>query len=795
MSIRYGLLLANIAALVFLLATPVCAEEAKPVDFSRQIRPLLSNSCYACHGPDRNGQENDLRLDVRDEAIESAIVPGDSEASELVIRLLSDDADVQMPPPHANKPQLTAEQIALVRRWIDEGAEFTTHWSYSRIQRPTVPQIDSNWPLNPIDHFVLAQNQERSAPQASNADRRTLIRRLSFDLLGIVPDAERVKRFVGNDKATAYDELVEECLESEQFGERMASFWLDLVRFADTCGYHGDQHREIAAYRDFVIEAFNVNMPFNDFTVYQIAGDLLPDASQQQRVASGYNRLLQTTEEGGAQPKEYRAIYAADRVRNVSTVWLGTTLGCAQCHDHKFDPFTMRDFYQFAAFFADIEEAAVGRQNANLTLPTTEQTSRLAELRQRANQLQAKVKENEEAKKSDESADKAAIDATLAKLRADLKPIEAEMKTLNGKVRRTLVSKSITPRVMRVLPRGNWLDDSGPVVEADIPSLFGSLRSEGSAPSRTELADWITSRDNPLTARVIVNHFWRLMFGEGLVRTPDDLGHQGNYPTHNELLDWLAAEFIESNWNVKHILRLIATSRTYQQDSLTNSRLEVEDPMNQWLARQNRFRLEAEMIRDSALSIGGLLVDQVGGESVKPYQPAGYWAQLNFPKRKYQADQGTNQYRRGVYTYWCRTFLHPSLAAFDAPTREECTAQRPRSNTPLQALVLLNDPTYVESARKFGERILTEPSGDVSEKINWALGQVIQRKATQEEMKILQQVFADQLERYQHDSEAAKQLASVGQSKLPDDVDLAELGAWTAIARVLLNLHETITRY
>jgi hypothetical protein len=795
MSIRHGCRAAKIAPVVLLFVTTIHAEETQPVDFSRQIRPLLSNSCFACHGPDRNGQDNDLRLDVRDEALESAIVPGDSESSELLARLVSDDPDLQMPPPGVNTPRLSAEEIALVRRWVDEGAQFSTHWSYSTLQRPTVPQVDSDWPLNPIDHFVFAQNQERSVAQAADADRRTLIRRLSFDLLGLVPNAKRVEEFVESDTAEAYEELVDELLESEHFGERMASFWLDLVRFADTCGYHGDQHRQIAAYRDFVIEAFNSNMPFDKFTVYQIAGDLIPNASQQQRIASGYNRLLQTTEEGGAQPKEYRAIYAADRVRNVSTVWLGTTLGCAQCHDHKFDPFTMHEFYRFAAFFADIEEAAVGRQQANLALPTAEQTAKLAELRHKVDEIRSEIKGAESKKKSDDAADKQAIESTLSKLRADLKPLEAEIKSIDGQIRRTLVSKSITPRVMRVLPRGNWLDETGPTVEADIPSLFGSLRSDGSVPSRTHLARWITSRDNPLTARVIVNHFWRLMFGEGLTRTPDDFGHQGEYPTHNDLLDWLATEFIASEWNVKQIIRLIVTSRTYRQNSITDSRLDVEDPQNNWLARQNRFRLDAEMIRDNALSVGGLLVRQVGGESVKPYQPAGYWAQLNFPKRKYQADQGTNQYRRGVYTYWCRTFLHPSLAAFDAPTREECTAQRPRSNTPLQALVLLNDPTYVEAARKFGERILNDAPDGVDEKIHWALNEAVQRRASQDEMKILKQVFSEQLVRYRHDVEAANQLASVGQSQRNQNVDVAELGAWTSVARILLNLHETITRY
>ena len=770
-----------IGILLLSLTSQLSAEEL--IDYRRQIRPLLSNSCYACHGPDRANQENDLRLDVRDHAITSAISPGNADESEIIRRLLSEDEE-RMPPSDSTRTPLTPEQVALVKKWIDQGANFSEHWSYSQPDLPSVPATESRWALNPIDHFVVEQNASRSMDQAPDASPRVLIRRLYFDLLGLPPTPEQVRRFEENATQETYAKIVDELLSSDHYGERMAAFWLDLVRFADTCGYHGDQHREIAAYRTFVIEAFNENLPFDRFTVAQLAGDLLPSPTTQDLVASGYNRLLQTTQEGGAQAKEYRAIYAADRVRNVSTVWLGSTLGCAQCHDHKFDPFSAEDFYRFAAFFDDIEEAAVGHPSPNFELPTAKQQERLAELDRKIEELKTAVQaaESEEPQNAEK----------IEKSKQELKSAEENRNQVNGQVIRTLITKTSAPRMTRILPRGNWLDESGAVVEPGVPVVLGTLTppDEGTA-NRLDLARWIVSSENPLTARVFVNHVWRLMFGEGLVRTPDDFGSQGTFPTHPELLDWLACQFVDSDWNVKHLVKLIVTSRTYQQSSRMTAELRVQDLNNEWLTRQNRFRLEAEMIRDNALTVAGLLTSGTGGPSVKPYQPAGYWAELNFPKRKYQADSGANQYRRGVYTYWCRTFLHPSLAAFDAPTREECTAQRTRSNTPLQALVLLNDPTYVEAAKYFAKRITGEAGETDQEKLNWAFQEILARRPNDVELGVLRNVLDEQRKRYQSDTEGAAQIS--GETK--EDANVAELAAWTAISRVLLNLHETITRY
>ena len=766
------------------------AVETSEVDFARDIRPILSNSCFACHGPDRNLQENDLRLDSPQSAVPLAIQPGSVSESPLVARILSTDPDEQMPPPSSNRPKVTADQLEKLKRWIEQGAVYTDHWAYQIPERPEVPVIeDEAWVRNEVDAFILAANEQRGLQQAVSAGRRTLIRRLSFDLLGLPPSLEEVNAFVQDDFPDAYERLVDRVLESEHFGERMATLWLDLVRFADTCGYHGDQHREVDIFRDYVIRAFNQNKGFDQFTIEQLAGDLLADPTTDQLIGSGYNRLLQTTREGGAQAKEYRAIYDADRVRNASSVWMGITLGCAQCHDHKFDPFSTDDFYRFAAFFADIEEVEVGEQKANFELPTREQRQLLRQLDDRVAAQQQIVEQRKAEIKEGETS--AAVEAEESKL----KELQTEQTTLNGKIRRTLVSKSIKPRMTRILPRGNWLDESGQVVEPAVPAVFGEVASSDRL-TRLDLARWLTSRENPLTARVFVNHLWKVMFGEGLVRTADDFGAQGQYPQHRALLDWLAVEFQDSGWNVKYLLRLIARSNTYRQSSQAREDLDVIDPYNEFYTRQNRFRLDAEAIRDNALAVSGLLMRDVGGRSVKPYQPAGYWGQLNFPKRTYVPDAGTDQYRRGVYNYWCRTFLHPSMSAFDAPTREECTAQRARSNTPLQALVLLNDPSYVEAAQAFAVRIRGSNRESVEVAVDWAFQQALSRQPTTEELELVTQLYRSQLTRYQQDAVAAREVLSFLTPNAKDlsEDDLASLAAWTSVARALLNLHETITR-
>jgi Protein of unknown function (DUF1553)/Protein of unknown function (DUF1549)/Planctomycete cytochrome C len=756
-----------------------CADRAvadpPAVDFNRDIRPILSETCYQCHGPDANRRKADLRLDSRDGLFRAAdgstiVVPGKPEESELWLRIASDDPETRMPPPKAGKP-MPAAQVALIRRWIEQGAVWKGHWSFIPAARPALPTADA---AGAIDRFLRARLAAFGLEPSPEADRPTLIRRLSLDLTGLPPRPEEVDTFLRDDRADAYERLVDRLLASPHYGERMAVFWLDLVRFADTQGYHSDNHVDTWMFRDYVIRSFNTNKPFDRFTIEQLAGDLLPRPSDETRIASGYNRLLQTTQEGGAQAKEYVAKYAADRVRNVSTVWMGVTMGCAECHDHKYDPFTTREFYSLAAFFADIDETIVGAQKET-PFPTPEQAAELRRLQ-------------------DRRAAVASVKGPSPEQKKELAELDRRIKELNGRIPSTLVSKSVPPRVVRVLPRGNWMDDSGPIVMPGVPASLPTLGVAGRRGSRLDLARWLVSGENPLVARAMVNRLWKLAFGQGLVATPDDLGSQGAWPTHPELLDWLAVAFVDSGWDVKAMLKRIMMSAAYRQSSRPRGSDRQLDPANRWLSRQNAFRIDAEFIRDNALAISGLLSDKVGGASVKPYQPPGYWVFLNFPKREYYPDHGTNQYRRGLYTYWQRTFLHPSLLAFDASTREECVVQRARSNTPLQALVLLDDPTYVEAARVLAARLIAEAGPDPLARIDRAYRLVLARQPRRTEVEVLTELLARHERQYRADPSAARELLGIGDAPQAAEIDPVELAAWTSVARVILNLHETITR-
>lgn len=828
--------LAAVACLTHPVSGPLEAQQDLPakVEFNRDIRPILSNHCYTCHGPDNNNRKAKLRLDVEASAHEDrggyrVIVAGKAKESELLKRAVSKDKDEVMPPPHLNKA-LSPRQIALLERWIDQGGKYQAHWSLLAVAKPAAPALPpAESAANPIDRFLLSKMREAGLKFSPATSRVTLIRRLSFDLLGLPPTPAEVDAFVNDNSATAYEKLVDRLLASPRFGERMAAYWLDLVRYADTGGYHSDNHRDVTPYRDYVIDAFNSNMPFDRFTIEQVAGDLLPNPTAQHKIASGYNRLLQTTEEGGAQPKEYTAKYAADRVRNAGSVWLGLTLGCAECHDHKFDPVTTREFYRFAAFFADIKERPVGRQDQT-PLPTAQQAQLLAKIDQDLAPLQkamtaatpelakARAAWEESAKanpkglpkevaaaltvdpakrnaKQLESLDKhfRSIAPELKETREQLARLTQEKDKITRAIPTTLISMTGPPRTVRVLPRGNWLDDSGEIVQPGVPASLPPLAKKEGPANRLDLAQWLVSAENPLTPRVFVNRLWMLYFGQGLVKTLDDFGAQGALPSHPELLDWLAADFREHGWDVKRTIRLLVTSQAYQQTSTVAPELKDRDPLNLLFSRQNRFRLDAETIRDAALASSGLLSDKVGGPSVRPYQPAGYWKYLNFPTREWANDKGDSQYRRGLYTYWCRTFLHPSLLAFDAPTREECTVERTRSNTPQQALVLLNDPTYVEASRVLAQRMLREEK-DTDARIALGFRLVVSRTPTAEEIKLVRQLLDKHLMQYQADPKAAEALLAVGNSPRPAGEAAPTLAAWTSVARVLLNLHETITR-
>lgn len=777
-------------SIVCLVWFGVVASADESIDYAKDIKPILSNSCYSCHGPDEVSRQADLRLDDRDVALASAIVPGSADSSELIARVISDDPDTQMPPPDSKRPQLTSKQVAMLSKWIDAGANFQKHWAYEPVRRPEIPEVTRrDLVANPIDSFVLARLEREGLEPSPLADPRTLIRRLYFDVIGLPPTPEEVDRWAPQvESASSYRALVNQLLTKRAFAERMTAYWLDVVRYGDSVGIHGDQLVSMSPYRDYVLNAFHENMPYDQFITEQLAGDLLPSATLRQKVASAFNRMHMITAEGGAQEKEYLAIYAADRVRNTSAALLGTTFGCAQCHDHKFDPFTSKEFYEFASFFADLKEKGVyGGSNwfPKLQVPEPGQAEELARLVALMKQAEADVP----AEADKEHPKKKAFEAA-----------KREKEKFESTIPTVLVSQSVKPREMRLLPRGNWLDDSGPIVQPGFPATLNNVMSlELVAPEtgrlgRLDLARWMTHPDNPLVSRVFVNRMWKLMMGEGIVASLDDFGSQGEVPTHPQLLDWLAVEFVESGWDVKHIIKLIVSSHTYRQSSAMRADLRERDPENRLLARQNRFRVEAEGIRDGALLVSGLLVEKFGGKSVRPYQPAGYYAHLNFPRRTYKPSSGDDLYRRSLYTHWQRTFLHPSLMAFDAPSREECTVKRSRSNTPLQSLVLFNDPIYVEAARKLAERVMQEADGQDA-RLSRMFDLVLQREPGTQEKSVLLETYEGHLAKYQDEQELAKAIVENGAAAVADDIPRDELAAWTSVARVMLALHETITRY
>ena len=853
------------SATLVLLAWPsglFAEKDLGGVDFARDIQPLLSDNCFACHGPDAKQRKADLRLDTRDGALAdldgvSAVVPGKPSESELVARITTDDEDDLMPPPDSGK-QLDAAQKALLQRWIADGAEYDLHWAYKPVARPAPPRVkNGSFVLNDIDRFVLAKLRGKGHEPAPESDRRTLIRRLSFDLTGLPPTWEQVQAFVTDLSPHAVGKLVDRLLASPQYGERMAVFWLDLVRYADTMGYHSDNEQTKPLYREYVIDAFNDNLPFDQFTREQLAGDQLPGSTRRQLIASGYNRLNMTTREGGSQPKEYIAIYLGDRVRNVSGVWMATTLGCTECHDHKFDPFTSRDFYSLGAFFSDLEETPVGPQKYT-PLPTTEQQAKVDKLKKQIPVLEAILNnqtpalddalasweleqaERIEPEPSIEADANGAVPAVsagkpiadpaappkkigeilivplakrsaeqkktlaahyrtfapeLAAARKELVDLKERIKRLEKAFPTSLVSVRLgKPRTVRILPRGNWQDESGPEVQPNVPARL-KFADTARLTKRSDLADWVVSKDNPLTARVMVNRLWALCFGRGLAMPLDDFGAQGTPPTHPELLDWLAADLMDHGWDIKRTMKLLVTSGAYRQSSIADAKTLAADPLNKWLARQGRWRLDAEMVRDNALAVSGLLAKPIGGASVKPYQPVGYWKHLNFPKRKWAPDSGVSQYRRGLYTFWCRTFLHPSMLAFDAPTREGCVAERTRSNTPQQALVLLNDPTYVEASRVFAERILQHGGDTDGERLAWAFERILSREPSTGELDILLRLVSERTAYFAVNAGAAKAAATAGEWPPSMALKPERVAAWAAVSRAILNLYETTSRF
>jgi len=942
----------------FLLATLSVHLTAAELSFNRDIRPMLSDNCFYCHGPDKNNRKGELRLDVREELIKLG-------PQNLIERITTTDADDLMPPAESHKT-LSVKQKDTLKQWIAEGAKYEPHWAFVP---PVKPKSG-----NSIDDFVRAELKKHGLQPAPRASRETLMRRLALDLTGLPPDDL-------NDRIDLND-YIERLLRSPHYGEHMAVGWLDAARFADTNGYQVDRDRELWPWRDWVIKALNANMPFDQFTIEQIAGDLLPGATLEQKIATGFHRNHMLNEEGGIIAEEFLAEYTADRVETTAAVWLGQTFNCCRCHDHKYDPFTQHDFYAMKAFFHNVPERGVGiysnpvRTNAPpfVKLPAPELETKIAALNAKLKPVEDQLKglaagdiepwakklavtkidwqplEPQKATGGDnppQIADKAvlvgpqetranniviraklpagkitamrlecsttapsasfqwselkvgkaklhAIDATHTnvldndrKTKSVLsvapdkpvqalfeleKPLEgpeleitigvenaggpsqwrlfattssvdlvaptsvlaitqkeptkrtaAERKQLadfrlaqmpehrrltqeaadlkkqlvatEAEIPTTLVmeeQKEMRPTF--ILMRGAY-DKPGEKVTAATPGVLPALAAD--LPSnRLGLAKWLVSRENPLTARVIVNRFWQHFFGTGLVRTSEDFGSQGDPPSHPELLDWLAVTFQESGWDVKKLVKLIVTSETYQQSSRHSS--DQSDLSNQWLSRGPRHRLSAEVIRDQALAASGLLVEKIGGPSVKPYHPPGLYeqvvAQRDNPKATYQQGSGDDLHRRSLYTYWKRSVPHPGMLLFDAPFRETCALRRSRSNTPLQALNLMNDPTYVEAARFLAQRMIKEGGTSIESRLTHGFRLLLGRNPSPEELQVLTTAVERSIKDFTKDVEAAKQLLTFGEAKTDDKLSAAELAAYTTVASTLINLDETITK-
>ena len=725
---------------------------AKEVDFNRDVRPILSQNCYVCHGPDKEHRKAKLRLDT-EEGFQKVFSKTNPSDSEIIHRITSHDPDEIMPTPESGK-SLNDEEVKILTQWVKEGGEYSQPWAYTKPVWNTVKNKSDPWVHNWIDSILLDHWSKVGMSPSPDSNKVTLIRRLSFDLTGLPPKPEMIKKYLSSTNSEAvYLDIVQELLDSDHYGERMSMYWLDLVRFADTVGYHGDQDHNISPYRDYIMEAFNQNMPFDQFTREQLAGDLLDSPSIDQKVATGYNRLLQTSHEGGVQPREYLAIYAADRIRNVSGVWMGATVGCAQCHDHKYDPYTARDFYSMSAFFADIDEEQHFKVGSN-ALPT----KRPPEIPVLSFRDREKLKR-------------------LESMKSQTQEIINEIKSIKGRERLTMVTQSIKPRVTRILPRGNWLDDTGEIVQPAVPAFLGDLKVEDRRANRLDFANWLVDPENGvggLTARVFVNRLWYLMFGEGISTSLDDFGGQGSPPTIPALLDNLSVEFYKNGWDIKKLIKLIVTSHAYKLSSNSDSKTKSIDPLNHHFSHQSMHRLPAEMIRDNILETSGLLFKEYGGPSVKPFQPKGYYKHLNFPKREYQAHTDQRRLKRSVYIHWQRQFLHPMLQAMDAPTREECVAKRSKSNSPVAAMVLLNDPSFYEAAEEFAKIIIQSANSD-DERIKFAFQRALSRDPDELEENIINQL-----------------LKNIRQG-LSNDGQL-DLLCWTAVTRAIFNFSEFNTR-
>jgi hypothetical protein len=829
----------RLLTLLLLLAAPLvlaAAESAAPVNFNREILPILSDACFHCHGPDAATREAKLRLDDRDGLFRTrdgvtVVKPGDLKASELFQRITSAHEDEVMPPPKATR-KLKPAEVDLLRRWIESGAPWGGHWAYEQPRRAEPP---SGFGAHPIDAFVRARLAREKLIPAPEAAPAALLRRVSLDLTGLPPTEEELVEFLSDRTPVAYERAVDRLLASPRYGERWAWDWLDAARYADTNGFQGDPERTMWPWRDWVVNALNANMPFDRFSIEQLAGDLLPDATRDQKIASGFHRNNMFNGEGGRIAEETRVENVFDRVETTGAIWLGMTLACSRCHDHKYDPVSQRDYYALYDIFNQMSET--GRNSGGQVPPILDISTpeELAEVK-RANaafEATAKRVEEFELRKFPRPEGKPLVESDAAKLPGNLpnyiartepkrrgvdalleavsyfeehdKPYAALLSELlegarertaaQGRITKVMIMDQIPePRETAILTRGNYEAKTEVKAYGAVPALFrrgGAEPGPNNRINRLDLARWLVSPGNPLAARVTVNRAWQALFGTGFVKTAEDFGVQGEPPSHPELIDWLAAEFVASGWDMKRLHRLIVTSATYRQSSRVGAELRERDPDNRLLARGPRHRMPSWMIRDQALAVAGLVNLQMGGPSVRPYQPAGIWEEATFGKKNYVQDHGDALYRRSLYVFW-RRIVGPTTF-FDSGARQVCTLKVPITNTPLHALVTLNDPAYVEAARVMAQRVLSG-AGDDSVRLARAFRLATARPPTAAESGILSGRLSAVRAQFASDRGAAEKLAAAGEARRASGLDPVEHAAWTALCSLLLNLDEVLSK-
>lgn len=738
-------------------------EATGEVSYNFDIRPILSDKCFACHGPDANKQKAGLRLDIAENAYKAlkdnpsmhALVPGKPELSAVFTRIVTTDSSLLMPPPASNL-SLSPNEIALIQKWIKQGAKYETHWAFTPPQKRPLPEVkDKSWPKNEIDYFILHKQELQNFSPNPEADKERLLKRISFDITGLPPTLEMMDAFLADNSDKAYEKMVDRLLASPSYGEKISIAWLDMARYADSHGYQDDNYRSQWPWRDWVIHAFNENMPYNQFVTWQLAGDLLPNPTKEQILATAFNRNHKITEEGGVIQEEYRVEYVTDRTNTFGKALLGISLECAHCHDHKYDPFSQKEYYQIFSFFNSVKEKGLDGGTENV--------------------------------------------ASFAK-NPQLEITNDDVKTILNFVNKrdtntlkiSVMGDEDSVRKTYVLKRGVY-DAHGEEVAAGTPKSILPYDSSFQK-NRYGLSQWLFDKRNPLTARVFVNQMWQEFMGRGIVKTTSDFGMQGALPSNPQLLDWLAVDFMEHGWDIKRLVKQIVSSATYRQSSVISPEKLRQDPDNILLARASRNRIKAELIRDMVLSSSGLLVNTIGGPSVKPYQPKGLWETATSGRgilATYLQDRGESLYRRGLYTFVKRTVLPPTMTIFDGSKRDVCETGRLTTNTPLQALVMLNDPTVLEASRVLAANLLHEKNGE-EEKISKAFRLILCRKPRKEEIAVLQDLYNEQLKTL--DKKTAEQLLKAGEYNLPKDQDFVLLASMMQVISTIYNMEEAISR-